>query len=103
MKFQTPQGVDVLHPQSSGHRKTPLEHHGGRTVWTLGRKEPSPSDCSPVRRVVHKLLVKKEAALVSAKVRECGTLAISFYPELQSGSAASIQRSLQLRWDRCAK
>jgi hypothetical protein len=72
-------------------------------VWTLGRKEPSPSDCSPVRRVVHKLLVKKEAALVPAKVRECGPLAISFYPELQSRSTARIQRPLQLRWDRCAK
>ena len=72
-------------------------------MWTLDRKEPSPSNRSPVRRTVHKFLVKKEAALVPAKVRECGTLAISFYPELQSGSTASIQRPLQLQWDRCAK
>src|SRR5688500_14193160 len=90
VKFQPPDGVNVLQPQPPGPGKTALEYNSRRTVRPLNGKQPPSSDGGPLRRTFHELLVQKEAALVAVKVGECRAASVPFYPKLQCGSAAAV-------------
>src|SRR5215831_14510661 len=70
---------------------------------TMKGKQPSPANHRPFGRTLNKLPVKKEAALVAVKVRDCRISSVSFNPKVQNRGQWALQRTLKSRGNRSAK